>query len=622
MLHAVCLLALVVSADAAAPAVWPSGLFVMKADGSDVRLVAEVKGYYDLGAPRFSHDGKRLAFDAALGEPHGPRSCFVVNVDGTGLAELGKGGSPDWSPDDKQIALASDSGEIFVQNLDGKGRTQIAKGGSPRFSPDGGRLAVSDRRTLRVVDLVNGEEVRVFDPPLDAIFNGFAWSPDGKRLAVAARLEAGGRRSLLVVDAEGSNARLEPRLTNSMGGYVSFSADGKQIVLADGWKIKLVDAAGTAPPREVQGQEGLNRHPAFSPDGRWIAFVSTRRALRAAQANSGAAPVRTWKLEEIKRHRKGTIVYSLAFTPDGSRLVLGCDPQTRGVQVWNVGTGETRNLGGNGIRIKMFPDGRRFATSWHSPLVQIVDVETGEVLRELDHGARMWVLSVSPDGRRIVSGGLDKVMRVWDPDTGEQLHAFEKLHDDWITRARFSPDGREVLTVSHDHTLAAWDVETGNVRLRIKHPGAVWGLAVTPDGRHLLSGTGGSLQSSLTVLNIGHGADNVLRLWDAASGNLVREMKGHEHAVYAIDVSPDGRLAASGDWGGTLRLWNLETGVEVSKIGPGQGRVPFVAFSPDGHSIATGGGGRRVDGEIVEFPDEQVRLYKVVETTAAEAGEP
>jgi WD40 repeat protein len=614
---AACLLALVVSADAPIMQVWPTGVFVMQTDGTGVRLVTRVDGYFDLGSPRFSHDGRRLAFDAARGAPHGPRACFVVSVDGTGLAELGKGQAPDWSPDDKQIVLATDTGEIVVQNLDGKGRTQIARGGCPRFSPDGSRLAVSDRHGLRVVDLLSGAEIQVFNQPLDDVFDGFTWSPDGKRLAVVARVEEGGRRQLLVADVDANGNLPQPRLKNAMGGYVSFSPDGRQIVFADAWKVKIADVSAVAGPRDVPGQEGLNRHPVYSPDGKSIAFVSTRTPPQPAPATAQLA--RTWKLEEVKRHRKGTIVYALGFTPDGSRLVLGCDPQSKGVQVWNISTGETRDLGGNGIRVEMFPDGRRFATSWHSPLIQIIDIETGELLREMDHGARMWVLAVSPDGRRMVSGGLDKTMRVWDPDTGEQLQAFGQLHDDWITRVRFTSDGREALTVSHDHTLAAWDLETGRVRLRIKHPAAVWGLAVTPDGRHLLTGTGGSLQSSLTVLNIGQGTDNVLRMWDAASGNLVREMKGHDHAVYAIDVSPDGRLAATGDWGGTLRLWNLETGAELSKVGPGQGRVPFVAFSPDGKTIAAGGGGRRVGREIVQFPDEQVRLYRVVETTPAAA---
>ncbi|MCH8924308.1 MAG: PD40 domain-containing protein, partial [Planctomycetes bacterium] len=576
---------------------------------------------HDHGSPRWSHDGKRLVFDAGITR-HGPRTCFVVHVDGTGLGELCKGRLPDWSPDDQQIAFQEDVPggglpAIYVQNLDGKGRAKIAEGYSPRWSPDGSRLALSDRQMLRVLDLLSGEETGRLVERFGVVFNGFAWSPDGKRLAVAVAAKYPGPRELLVVDAAGDKRQVKPRLRNQLGGLISFSPDGKQIVFSNAFQLRIVDVEGGAPPRLVPGQEGQNRYPAWSHDGKWIAFTSTRKSPQPAPAKKAATP-RGRKLQEIKRHTKGTIAYGLAFPPDGRRLVLGCDPRNTGVQVWDVSTGETTELGGRGIRIQMFPDGRRFATTWHSPKIQIVDLESGKVLREMEHGTDVWALSVSKDGKRILSTGLDKVARIWDAQTGQQLCAFDG-HTDWITRAAFSPDGKEALTIGHDQTLRVWDTETGKNRLVIKHPAAIWGLAVTPDGRHILTGTGGSLTSSLTVLKIAQGTDRVLRVWDSATGKLVREMKGHTHTVYTIDVSPDGRLAVTGGWDGTMRLWDLATGDELDKKGPGKGRVAHVAFSPDGKLIVAGGGARRIAGAIVEFPNEQVRLYKIVKTARAGA---
>jgi WD40 repeat protein len=578
--------------------------------------VAQVEGYHDHGSPRWSHDGKRLVFDAAVAR-RAPRKCFVVNFDGTGLSELCDGELPDWSPDDKQIAFqqgvpVGGLPAIYVQNLDGKGRAKIAEGFSPRWSPDGSRLAISDRRMLRVVDLLSGEASGLFVEPFGVVFNGFAWSPDGKRLAVAVAAAYPGPRELLIVDPAAKNPQVKPRLTNRLGGLISFSPDGKQIVFSNDFQLHIVDVEGGAPPRLVPGQEGQNRYPAWSHDGKWIAFTSTRKSPQPAPAKKAAMP-RGTKLEELRRHTKGTIVYGLAFTPDGRRLVLGCDPRNTGVQVWDVSTGESTELGGRGIRIQMFPDGRRFATTWHSPTIQIVDLESGRVLREMEHGTDVWALSVSKDGKRILSTGLDKVARIWDAQTGQQLGALVG-HTDWVTRAAFSPDGKNAFTVGHDRTLRVWDVETGKNRLVIEHPAAIWGLAVTPDGRHVLTGTGGSLTSSLAVLKIAQGTDHALRVWDTATGKLVREMKGHTHTVYTIDVSPDGRLAVTGGWDGTMRLWDLATGDELDKTQPEQGRVACVAFSPDGKLIVAGGGARRIAGRIVEFPNEQVRLYNVVQT--------
>jgi Tol biopolymer transport system component len=251
-------------------------VYVMRADGSEVRKVIAVKGRDDHGSPRWSHDSKRLVFNARAGT-QGPRASFVVNVDGTGLRELCVGRVPDWSPDDKQIAFqANAAGQIYVQNLDAYGRSEIAQGYAPRWSPDGARLALSDRRMLKTTDLLSGETTDLFDNAASEIFDGFAWSPDGKRLAVVVRAMAGGPRILLLVDADAKRPRSRRRLIGEMGGFVSFSPDGKQIAFADSWQIRIADVDGNAPPRTLPGQRGKNRHPDWSPDGNWIAFVSNR----------------------------------------------------------------------------------------------------------------------------------------------------------------------------------------------------------------------------------------------------------------------------------------------------------------------------------------------------------
>jgi WD40 repeat protein len=90
-------------------------------------------------------------------------------------------------------------------------------------------------------------------------------------------------------------------------------------------------------------------------------------------------------------------------------------------------------------------------------------------------------------------------------------------------------------------------------------------------------------------------------------------MKGHEEIIFSIDVSPDSRLAVSGSADSTMRLWDLSTGDELSKIGPGKGLVACVRFSPDGKLVVAGGGVMRIQGQVVEFPSEQIRVFKVLD---------
>ena len=90
-----------------------------------------------------------------------------------------------------------------------------------------------------------------------------------------------------------------------------------------------------------------------------------------------------------------------------------------------------------------------------------------------------------------------------------------------------------------DCTLRLWDLATGElIRTFTGHEDWVSGLAITPDGRHALSGSD----------------DCTLKLWDLGTVSSSRTFTGHEDGVTAVAVTPDGRRALSGS-----RDWNPQT---------------------------------------------------------------
>jgi WD40 repeat protein len=76
--------------------------------------------------------------------------------------------------------------------------------------------------------------------------------------------------------------------------------------------------------------------------------------------------------------------------------------------------------------------------------------------------------------------------------------------------------------------------------------------------------------------------DATLKLWDPASGQLLRTLEGHAKLIRAVAFSRDGARVLSGSWDKTLKLWDVATGQLVRTFEGHADGVESVTFSPDG----------------------------------------
>ncbi|KAG1811635.1 WD40-repeat-containing domain protein [Suillus variegatus] len=147
-----------------------------------------------------------------------------------------------------------------------------------------------------------------------------------------------------------------------------------------------------------------------------------------------------------------------------------------------------------------------------------------------------------------------------------------KGHRDLIQSISYFPDSQRIISGSWDKTTRQWDLKVGKEieEARGVCEGQVWAVAVSKDGRWVVTASGGD------------GDRAELKACEVETG-IVRTFAGHSRRINCIDISADNTLLASGSEDKTTRIWNLGTGKLVA--GPFRG-MGAVRFSTDSKKLA------------------------------------
>ena len=407
-----------------------------------------------------------------------------------------------------------------------------------------------------------------------------AVSPDGETALVGL---AGG--DLILLDIEtGETLRTFTGHTGDVVNVV-FSPDGSKALSAGcDAQVILWDIATGRELRRFSQHSGCVYALDISPDGETA-------VSGAYTANDSWIPgeLFLWDLTsgQIIRRLEGGHVYGLqdaVFSPDGSTILsseyglggLGAEYGSPLI-LWDVASGAIihRFPAPNDIahNVAFSPDGRTaLSTTVHR--IFLWDLQTGEQLRVFEgHNTVVRDVAFSPDSRRFISADFKGNVILWDVESGQPIARF-KQND--MTFAAFLPDGRTALSGAVDGSLFLWDLfRADEVRRFEGHQGGIDDLAISPDGKQLLSAGGSDFRFNIP------GLDNSLRLWDIETGAQLQIFEGHTDVLAAAEISPDGRQAISVAYDRTMRLWDLASGAEIR-------RFDFpdflwgVAFHPDG----------------------------------------
>ncbi len=188
--------------------------------------------------------------------------------------------------------------------------------------------------------------------------------------------------------------------------------------------------------------------------------------------------------------------------------------------------------------------------------------------------AAISAIATSPWAPLVAIGGQLQIS-VYHTETAELLGIIP-FPDGIAQSLRFSRDGAYLIVGGGEHAakglVAVFDIKTGE--------------RVASVGDELDTVFGGDANESLSRIALG-GPKRMLRIYDAADGSLLYDLKKHTDWIYAVAYSPDGVLVASGDRSAGLCVWEAETGRLYLDLTEHKGAINAIAWRDDSNVMAS-----------------------------------
>jgi len=338
---------------------------------------------------------------------------------------------------------------------------------------------------------------------------------------------------------------------------------------AGGWEWKFLLRMAARSTSVIPAHDEMIMDVAVNPE--WSRFVSA----------SGNGELKLWKTSDdsmVAQHRlaSGARIFSVAFTPDGQRVLCGdqegnvrlFDHQLREIALLPRVPGEVHS-------VAALPGGRVAAAGPDGSLHILTLDPPAEVPFSPDQPGGVHGLKVSPDHTLLATFNDRGVVFIRRADDLSVLQRLE--FPGVISHLQFTNDAARLAAVRPAGEIIVWNVADGSVALQLKAtPGVntVRSLAFSHDGKRL-------------ALGLTHRGILVVSVDD---GRALGELAGHTEAVSAIAFCPDNTVLLTASWDRTIRTWRpseIESPAGMDTLRGHSDHVMAVAFAPDGHTVAS-----------------------------------
>jgi WD40 repeat protein len=514
--------------------------------------------------------------------------------------------------------------------------------------PSGQALAIGAGKAVKAWDVNAGKDVRTFGTLADAP-KAWALSRDGALVAAAA-----GKSVKLWQTADGKELHF-PALPADVTS-LAFSPDRQFLLVGTADKSATIFSVATGQPQQFFPAAGNPVAVAYHPSQPLVyviddksvtqhpvSFVRNAKDADLVRGNLTAVPntnslltlsatktLGRWNVGNLQKEQGMELAgpaTAFAVSKNGQLLAtVGADSTVQVYTLSNNQLAGSFKVAAKVSELAFHPNGQSLAgvldgktvTVWNVLFTtgQPLPAEFGSVVQTFPHPAAVTSIAYLNE-QQLVTGDDAGTARTWRVASDQPTRVLQ--HPNLVDCVAFDKHGKQLATACHDGIVRVYDlskpgappVREIKAHVAMPQPHPVYVVAWSPDGKLLATGS----------------FDQSIKLWDAVTGNPVREIKGfpltppeagkpvppgHRDQVFCLAFSKDGKLLASGSSDRTVKLWEVATGNLVRDFpnpnlkasGPGQpvpshaGFVHAVRFAADGQSLVSAGTAPRNQGSL------------------------